>query len=100
MAEAFDGTINCRYACRPRERVRTDREGSNATVTAQTTVSQGPGAFVPSQDDSGAADTRRVPSQRREHSILGIGASLQVTGFVFAVNLNTHSFNGIGGTPL
>ncbi|OLC78619.1 MAG: hypothetical protein AUH72_15635 [Acidobacteria bacterium 13_1_40CM_4_65_8] len=52
-----------------------------------------PAAFVPSQDDSGAADTLSVSGQRREHSILGIGASLRMNRFVFADNLDTHGLH-------
>ena len=86
------------YTCWPRERLWMDSaEGSNATVTVQNNGVARPDALVPSEDHAGATDTPRVSGQRREHSILGIGASLHVTGFVFADNLNTHNFNGTKG---
>jgi hypothetical protein len=54
-------------ACWPRERVRTDPEGSDATVTAQTTVSQ-----IPMR--SSRRRTTRAPRtlERRGHLLLRV----------------------------
>jgi hypothetical protein len=56
-------------------------------------------AVVSSQDDADTADTPRMSGQRGEHTILGIRASLSVTGFVVADHLDTHGLTGHAGTP-
>jgi hypothetical protein len=47
-------------------------------------------ALAASQDNTGTADTARMPRESREHSILGIGASLRASRFVFTDNLDMH----------
>ena len=81
------------YACGPHARVRTQPEGSSATVTAQTTLSHVPLRSSRRRTTLRAANMLRVLGEGREHSVLGIRSSLRVTGFVFADYLDPHGFH-------
>jgi hypothetical protein len=93
IANAFYRTVNrgirVMFACSGADRSGgLQRHGHCADngVTRRVTV-------VSSQDDADTADTARMSGQRREHTILGIRASLYVTGFVVVDHLDTHGFD-------
>ena len=58
-------------------------DGSGSTVPAQITVSRVP-SHSSGRRTTRAPRTREALGQRREHSILGMGASMHATGSVFA----------------
>ena len=81
------------YACGPLARVRTEPEGTSATVTAQATLSHVPLRLSRRRYYSSAANMLCVLGKGREHFVLRIRSSLRVTGFVFADYIDPHRFH-------